>query len=210
MAQGTPDPALMHPATLNAKAPDTFDVKFTTTKGDFTIRVHRDWAPIGADRFYNLAKHHFYNDASFFRVLPNFVVQFGISAYPAVTKVWTKMDLKDDPVTQSNKPGTVTFATSGPDTRTTQVFINFGSNDFLDGKGFAPFGEVTSGMDVVKLLYSGYGENASGNQGLIEAQGKTYLDKNFPKLDSIKTVELEGGAAAAAPAHHTTHPASKP
>ena len=180
--------SLMHPATLNEKAPATFDAQFTTTKGDFVVHVTRAWAPLGADRFYNLVKHGFFTDAAFFRVVPGFMIQFGLSANPAISKEWQSARLKDDPVTQSNKPGYITFATAGPNTRTTQLFINFGSNGFLDSQGFAPFGEVTSGMDVVKMLYSGYGEKP--DQGSITALGKPYLDKNFPKIDSIKSATI--------------------
>ncbi len=182
------DPALMHPATLNAKAPATFDAKFTTTKGDFVVHVTRAWAPLGADRFYNLVKHGFFTDAAFFRVVPGFMIQFGLSADPAVSKEWQSARIKDDPVTQTNKPGYVTFATAGPNTRTTQLFINYGNNAFLDSQGFAPFGEVSSGMDVVKNLYSGYGEKP--DQGSITALGKSYLDKNFPNIDSIKSATI--------------------
>lgn len=182
------DPALMHPATLNAKAPATFDAKFTTTKGDFVVHVTRAWAPLGADRFYNLVKRGFFSDAAFFRVVPGFMIQFGLNADPAVSKEWQSARIKDDPVTQSNKPGYVTFATAGPNTRTTQLFINYGNNAFLDSQGFAPFGEVTSGMDVVKNLYSGYGEKP--DQGSITALGKPYLDKNFPNIDSIKSATI--------------------
>src|SRR5579863_3531331 len=182
------DPALLHPATLTAKAPDVYEVMFKTTAGDFVVTVTRAWAPLGADRFYNLVKHGFFTDAAFFRVVPGFMIQFGLSANPAISKEWQSARLKDDPVTQSNKPGYITFATGGPNTRTTQLFINFGSNGFLDSQGFAPFGEVTSGMDVVKMLYSGYGEKP--DQGSITALGKPYLDKNFPKIDSIKSATI--------------------
>jgi len=186
--------ALLKPANLNEKAPETFDVEFTTTKGNFTLRVTRAWAPLGADRFYNLAKNNFFDDAAFFRIVPNFIVQFGLSADPGVNRVWRSANIKDDPVTQSNKPGTITFATAGPNTRTTQLFINFGNNAFLDRQGFSPFGQITQGMDVVKNLYSGYGE--SPDQGAITSQGKAYLDKSFPKLDSVKTTRISapGGA----------------
>jgi peptidyl-prolyl cis-trans isomerase A (cyclophilin A) len=197
------DPALLNPAALKTTAPETFQVRFTTTQGDFVIKVTRAWAPLGADRFYNLCKHHFYNDASLFRVLPGFVVQFGIHARPEVSKVWSQATIKDDPVKQSNKRGYVTYATGGPNTRTTQVFINLADrNTFLDAKGFSPFGEVVDGMDVVEKFYSGYEGAASDHQDLIEAQGKAYLDANFPKLDSIKTTALilpEGSAAGKAP-----------
>jgi peptidyl-prolyl cis-trans isomerase A (cyclophilin A) len=182
------DPALLHPETLKEKAPDVYDVKFQTTKGDFVIHVTRSWAPIGADRFYSLVKHGFFTDAPFFRIVPGFIVQFGLSGDPAVNRVWKDANLKDDPVTQSNKPGYITFATAGPNTRTTQLFISYGSNDFLDKQGFAPFGQVTSGMDVLKNLYSGYGEKP--DQGAITNQGKAYIDKNFPNIDSIKSATI--------------------
>jgi peptidyl-prolyl cis-trans isomerase A (cyclophilin A) len=196
----TTDSALLHPSTLTAKAPATFEVKFTTTKGDFVVQVNRAWAPTGADRFYNLVKHGFFTDAAFFRVISGFMVQFGISANPAVSKVWSNADIKDDPVTQSNRPGMLTFATAGPNTRTTQLFINYGNNAALDAQGFAPFGSVISGMDVVQQIYSGYGE--SPDQGAITAKGKAYLDKSFPKLDSIKSATIVSPAAApGAPAH---------
>ncbi|MGD1210880.1 MAG: peptidylprolyl isomerase [Candidatus Acidiferrales bacterium] len=184
----TTDPALLQPATLKAKAPDVFQVKFATTKGDFVVQVTRAWAPLGADRFYNLVQHGFYNDACFFRIVPNFVVQFGLSGDPAVNKVWQNANIKDDPVTQSNRPGYLVFATAGPNTRTTQLFINLGNNAGLDGQGFAPFGVVTSGMDVVQKLYSGYGERP--DQHAITTQGKAYIEKNFPNIDSIKTATV--------------------
>ena len=184
----TTDPALLHPATLIEKAPDSFQVKFETTKGDFVVQVTRSWSPLGADRFYNLVKHGFFTDAAFFRVVPGFIIQFGLSANPAVNAVWHSANFKDDRVTQSNKPGTITFATAGPNTRTTQLFINFGNNTFLDSQGFSPFGQVTSGMDVVQKLYAGYGERP--DQGAITTQGKAYLDKNFPMIDSIKSATI--------------------
>lgn len=198
-------PVLLHPEKLIETAPATYDVKFITTRGDFVVRVTRAWAPLGADRFYNLAKHHYFDNASFFRVLPGFVVQFGLSAYPAVSKAWSTAVIKDDRVKQSNKRGYLTFATAGPNTRTTQVFINLADNPRLDAMGFAPFGEVVEGMNVVEMLYEGYGEGApSGNgprQDLIESRGKAYLDQNFPKLDGIKSAGLvtPGPPPAAAP-----------
>jgi peptidyl-prolyl cis-trans isomerase A (cyclophilin A) len=205
------DPGLMNPALLHARAPEVYDVKFATTKGDFVVRVTRAWAPLGADRFYNLVNHHFYDNASFFRVLTGFVVQFGIHADPRVSHVWSSAVIKDDRVTQSNKRGTLTFATAGPNTRTTQVFINLGNNGPLDAQGFSPFGEVSAGMDVVDKLYSGYGEGAPGGKGprqdLIESKGKPYLDQDFPKLDSIKTAAILPAATSAAPAGK---PAAKP
>jgi peptidyl-prolyl cis-trans isomerase A (cyclophilin A) len=190
----TTDPALLHPATLQGKAPDVYEVKFTTTKGDFVVQVTRAWAPVGADRFYNLVMHGFFTDAAFFRIVPGFIVQFGLSADPGVNKVWHSANIKDDPVTQSNRPGSLTFATAGPNTRTTQLFINFGNNTFLDSQGFAPFGKVTSGMDVVQKLYSGYGERP--DQGAITNEGKAYIDKNFPNLDRIKSATVVSPAAA--------------
>ena len=193
-AHMTTDPALLQPATLKAKAPDVYDVKFTTTKGDFVVQVNRAWAPIGADRFYNLVKHGFFTGAPFFRVVQGFIIQFGLTPAPAVNRAWQNANIKDDPVTQSNKPGYLTFATAGPNTRTTQLFINFGNNTFLDNQGFAPFGQVTSGMDVVKNLYSGYGEQP--NQGAITSQGKAYIEKNFPKIDSIVSATVVAAAAA--------------
>ncbi|MFZ3332300.1 MAG: peptidylprolyl isomerase [Candidatus Acidiferrales bacterium] len=184
----TTQPSLLEPANLKETAPETFNVNFKTTAGDFVVQVTRAWAPLGADRFYNLVKHGFYEDAAFFRVIPGFVVQFGLSADPNVNSVWRKSNFKDDPVTQSNKPGFITFATAGPNTRTTQLFINTGNNAQLDRMGFAPFGQVTSGMDVVKKIHSGYGE--SPDQGSITALGKPYLDKNFPKLDRITSATI--------------------
>jgi len=179
------DPALLEPATLKAKAPAEFEVKFVTTAGEFTMKVTRAWAPNGADRFYNLIQHHFYDGASFFRVLPGFMAQFGMSAYPQVSAAWQQANIKDDPVKSSNKPGTVTFAMAGPNTRTTQIFINLGDNARLDGMGFSAVDEVTSGMDVIKSCYSGYADAPTSHQGEITNEGKAYLDKNFPKLDYI-------------------------
>src|SRR6202045_2564041 len=204
------DRTLLHPALLKDKAPETYQVKFETSKGDFTVSVTRAWAPLGADRFYNLAKHHFFDNQSFFRVLTGFIAQFGISAYPALNPVWEKATIKDDPVTQSNKKFFLTFATAGPNTRTTQLFLNLADNPRLDGMGFAPFGQVTEGMNVVDTLYTDYGEGpptGSGpDQDKIQEQGKPYLDKNFPNLDFIKTTTL---TPAPSPATHRTLPAKK-
>jgi peptidyl-prolyl cis-trans isomerase A (cyclophilin A) len=194
------DRALLRAALLKDKAPDTFQVKFTTTRGDFVVTVNRDWAPIGADRFYNLVKHRFYDNASFFRVVPGFVVQFGISAYPPVAAAWEKANIQDEPVTQSNKRGYLTYAkTSMPNTRSTQIFINLKDNASLDRQGFSPFGYVDArGMKVVEMLYDQYGDSAGPDQDQISKQGKPYLDKGWPKLDSIKTATLIGPAPAAA------------
>ena len=187
-------PALSDPSSLNEQAPDVYWAKFDTTKGPIVIKVTRDWAPIGADRFYNLVKNGFYNNASFFRVIPGFIVQFGISADPKVSAVWHDADIKDDPVKQSNAAGTVTFATAGPNTRTTQIFINLADNNRLDAQGFSAFGAVTDGMNVAQSFYSGYGEGApmgSGpDQQLLQNQGEAYLASNFPKLDHIKSATI--------------------
>jgi peptidyl-prolyl cis-trans isomerase A (cyclophilin A) len=186
---------LSNPASLAEKAPATYKVKFDTSKGVFEVEVHRDWAPNGADRFYNLVKNGFYNDALFFRVISGFMVQFGINGDPKLSRVWRDANIKDDPVKASNKRGNITFATAGPDTRTTQVFINFGNNTGLDDQGFAPFGQVISGMEVVDALYAEYGEGAprgdGPDQGLVQSQGNAYLKKDFPKLDYIKTATIE-------------------
>jgi len=199
--QAPAESPLLHPANLKAKAPDNFKVKFVTTHGDFTVEVHRDWSPLGADRFYNLVKNKFFTDTAFFRYVPGFIVQFGIHAKPEIAKAWENANINDDPIKpgNSNKKGTVVFATAGPNTRTTQFFINVNNNPGLDSQHFTPFGEVVEGMDVVLGLYSGYGEQP--NQGLIQSQGKAYLDKSFPKLDSIKsaTVLPAEGATPAAP-----------
>ena len=189
-AAASSPPSLMKPSTLNAKAPAVYSVKFDTTKGPFVVTVHRAWAPKGADRFYNLAKAHFFDGTEFFRVLKGFVVQFGISGSPKVSAVWQNATIADDPVKTTNAPGTITFATAGPNTRTTQLFVNLANNAFLDKQGFAPFGKVTSGMAVVDKLYGGYGEAASNQQQEIAAQGNAFLKKHFPKLDSILTARL--------------------
>ncbi len=186
--------SLLNPSSLNDRAPETFKAKFTTTKGDFVVEVTRAWAPLGADRFYNLVKYHFFDGAAFFRVLPGFVAQFGLSPKPEISRAWASATLKDDPVTQSNLEGSITFATAGPNTRTTQLFINLANNQNLNGMGFSPFGKVVEGMQVVQQFYSGYGEGAPGgsgpDQGRITSEGKAYLDKDFPQLDSIKTAVI--------------------
>jgi len=203
------DRALLRPTLLKDKAPAQYKVKFVTTRGEFTIDVTRAWAPLGADRFYNLVKHHFYDNASVFRVVPSFVAQFGISAYPAVTMAWKGTDIQDDPVTQSNKKGYITFATAGPNTRTTQVFIDLQDNARLDRMGFAPFGVVEGdGMKVVEMFYDQYGDNAGPDQPKIEKEGKPYLDKGWPKLDTIKSATLL--TSAPAPASKPATPATKP
>jgi peptidyl-prolyl cis-trans isomerase A (cyclophilin A) len=186
---------LANPAALNELAPAAYKAKFDTSKGTFVVEVHRDWAPNGADRFYNLVNNGFYDNARFFRVIGDFMVQFGINADPKISAVWREARIKDDPVRQSNKRGLITFATAGPNTRTTQVFINFRDNNMLDNQGFAPFGQVVSGMDVVDKLYSGYGEGAprgqGPDQGRIQREGNAYLTTEFAKLDYIKKATIE-------------------
>ena len=201
----TSDPALMTPSKLNEQAPAAYDAKFVTTKGDFTIHVTRSWAPMGADRFYNLVKHGYFNDCSLFRVVSGFVVQFGINGDPKIARAWTNANIKDDPVKGSNTKGMVTFAMAGPNTRTTQVFVNLGNNTSLDSQGFAPIGQVVKGMSVLESLYSGYADQPTSHQGEITMQGNAYLQQNFPKLDMIKTATIENDDAA----HHGPHSMAK-
>jgi len=187
--------ALLAPEKATEPAPAVFKAKFATTKGDFVIEVHRDWAPRGADRFYNLVKLGFFDDAAFFRAINGFMVQFGIHGSPQVSAKWRDANIPDDPAAgQSNKRGAVTFATAGPNTRTTQLFINYGDNANLDGMGFTPFGLVVEGMDVVDNLYKGYGEGApqgrGPDQGRLQSEGNAYLKQDFPQLDYIKTARL--------------------
>jgi peptidyl-prolyl cis-trans isomerase A (cyclophilin A) len=195
MGQNGGTAALKNPGALKEKAPETYKVDFDTSKGKFVVEVTRAWAPNGADRFYNLVKNGFYDDTRFFRVISGFMVQFGIHGDPAISGAWRMARIPDDPVKESNKRGYITFATAGPNTRTTQVFINFGNNAGLDSQGFSPFGHVISGMDVVDKLYSQYGEGAPNgrgpNQAQIQAQGNAYLTKDFPQMDYIKTATIE-------------------
>jgi peptidyl-prolyl cis-trans isomerase A (cyclophilin A) len=195
------DRALLHPALLKEKAPETFAVKFETTRGDFTLSVTRAWAPIGVDRFYNLIKHHFYDNMVVYRAVPDFVVQFGISSYPAVSAAWSAANIKDDPVTQSNKRGYVTYAkTPQPNSRSTQIFISFRDNSSLDSQGFAPFGVIDAeGMKVVEMFYDQYGDQPTAEQDQITSLGKAYLDRKYPKLDVIKRATLVGTATATKP-----------
>ncbi len=165
-----------------------FEVRFQTTKGEVVIQVHHAWAPRGADRFRELVKEGFYDGARFFRVVPGFVVQFGLNGDPKVNAKWRKRTIPDDPVLVTNRKGTVTFATAGPNTRTTQVFINLANNSRLDDMGFAPFGEVVKGMDVVEKINAEYGEKPQ--QPRIETEGNAYLEKEFPRLDYIKKAEI--------------------
>jgi len=181
--------ALLNPAALNAQAPAAYRAKFETSAGDFTIEVTRAWAPLGADRLYNLIKNGFYDGDRFFRVVPGFVVQFGLNGNPTVSAAWRHATIQDDPVTQHNATGTLVFATAGPDTRTTQLFINYADNLTLDTRGFAPLGTVVEGMDVVQKIFPGYAQQP--DQGMIESQGNDYLSQAFPKLDFIKKASIQ-------------------
>jgi peptidyl-prolyl cis-trans isomerase A (cyclophilin A) len=191
------DGALTTPAALTAKAPARYDAVFNTTAGKFVVAVTRAWAPRGADRFYNLVKHGFFNGAAFFRVVPGFVVQFGLNPSPAVDKAWSAASIPDDPVKQSNRAAYLSFASAGANTRTTQVFINLGDNARLDHMGFAPFGKVVSGMNAVMKIYAGYGEQPSQDQ--IAAEGKAYLDKSFPRLDRITSATIAASTPSPSP-----------
>jgi peptidyl-prolyl cis-trans isomerase A (cyclophilin A) len=186
--------SLRTPAALTDKAPDTFKVNVDTSKGALVVEVTRAWAPNGADRFYNLVKNGFFDNVRFFRVIGGFMAQFGIHGDPGISAAWRNARIPDDPVKQSNKRGYITFATAGPGTRTTQVFINLVDNGTLDAQGFAPFGRVVSGMKVVDKLYDGYGEGAPHGRGpdqsRVQMEGNAYLEKSFPKLDYIKTASI--------------------
>lgn len=177
-----------------ATVPELFKVKFETTAGSFTIEAHRDWAPIGADRFYRLVEEKYFDDCRFFRNIKGFMVQFGINGDPKVNQRWYNDSIKDDPVKQSNQRGMVTFAMRGPNTRTTQLFINFSDNSRLDKDGFAPIGKVVAGMAVVERLFAGYGEGAPAGKGpdqtRIQTEGNDYLKKEFPRLDYIKAARI--------------------
>jgi peptidyl-prolyl cis-trans isomerase A (cyclophilin A) len=177
------------------QAPPQFKVRLQTTKGDVVILVHRDWAPLGADHFYELTKMGFYNDTRFFRALKGFIVQWGISGDPKINKDWSEITVRDDPPKVSNKVGTVVFAMAGPNSRTTQVFINLGDNSgSLDAQGFTPFGEVIQGMENVQKVYMDYGEGAPQGSGPSQAAiadfGTPYLEEHFPKLDYIKKAQV--------------------
>lgn len=179
-----------HDDAFHEEAPERFRVRFETSKGDFVLEVMRDWAPIGADRFYNLVRHGYYDGVRFFRVVDGFMAQLGIHGDPRVSEAWAGARIYDDPVVGSNQRGTISFAMAGPNTRTTQVFINFVDNSRLDGGGFAPFGRVVEGMAVVDELYSGYGEGAPRGRGpeqaRIRAEGNAYLERDFPELDYVR------------------------
>ncbi len=189
----TGKPSLMNPASLTETAPATYKVKFDTSAGEFVVTVTRAWAPIGADRFYNLVKNGFYDGTRFFRVVPNFMVQWGINGDPDIQRNWANANIKDDPSgVKNNGRGFITFANRGPNSRSTQLFINYKSNAFLD-KTFMPFGEVTSGMAVVDKINPKHGEDP--DQGQMQANGNRYLQKAFPDLDFIKKATIEPAAA---------------
>jgi len=189
-----PHPALKDPSKATEKAPDTFKVKFTTTKGDFVVEANRAWAPNGADRLYNLVKVGYFKDLAFFRAIQGFMVQFGIHGDPAVSAAWRRANIQDDPVKESNAKGYVTFATAGPNTRTTQLFINYADNRNLDSMGFSPVGKVVQGMEVVESLHKGYGEGAprgrGPDQGRVQGEGNAYLKRDFPNLDYIQSATI--------------------
>lgn len=193
---GKPHPALLDPSKATEKAPDTFRVKMETTKGSFTIKVTREWAPLGADRFYNLVKMGYFKDVAFYRALDGFMTQFGFSGDPAINAAWKNATIKDDPKNKSNTVGRITFANRmRPNTRTCQLFINTVNNSDLDNMGFQPFGELEGdGLEIVKSLFTGYGEGyprgRGPSQARIESEGNNYLKREYPKLDYIKNAEI--------------------
>jgi peptidyl-prolyl cis-trans isomerase A (cyclophilin A) len=179
---------------MTQTAPATFKVKFATSEGDFVVESQREWAPLGVDRFYNLVKNGFYDGACFFRVISGFMAQFGIHGDPKVSAAWRQARIQDDPVKQSNKRAYISYAMAGPNTRTTQLFINYTDNSRLDQMGFAPIARVVEGMDVVDRLHAGYGEGApqgkGPEQGRLQMEGSAYLSKDFPQLDCIKKATI--------------------
>ncbi|HWB99248.1 MAG TPA: peptidylprolyl isomerase [Bryobacteraceae bacterium] len=189
-----PAPAPVKKAAAPEPTPEVVQVKFETSKGDFVVEATRAWAPRGVDHFYELVKTGYYDGNRFYRVLPRYVVQFGVNGDPQTSRLWSSMSIPDDPVKESNKKGTVTYARRGPASRTTQIFVNMRDNKDLDGQGFAPFGRVISGMDVIGSLYSGYGEMAPRGQGpdptQIELQGNSYVENHFPRLDYIRRTTI--------------------
>lgn len=191
-----PDHVLLDPgsAEMRQVPPDSFDVRFHTSQGEVLVRVYRDWAPLGAWRFYNLARNGFYDGSRFFRVLPGFAAQFGMSGRPEADSIWHEQPLPDDPRRASNRIGTLTYAKAGPDTRTTQLFFNYGDNVTLDEQGFAPIGRVVSGMSVLYRLYSGYGETQPQGRGpafgCILSHGNRYLERKYQRLDHIERLEV--------------------
>ncbi|MGH7530380.1 MAG: peptidylprolyl isomerase [Gemmatimonadales bacterium] len=194
-------PDLMSPASpaFAAQAPDSFRARFETSTGEFVIAVHRAWAPHGADRFYNLVRAGYYDGVRFFRVIPGFMAQFGIHGDPEVSAAWREQYIPDDPVLRTNIRGMVSFATAGPGTRTTQVFVNYRNNDRLDAMGFAPFGQVIEGMEVVDSLYRGYGEGQPRGRGpaqmRLQIEGNEYIERQFPRLDYIIRARIVADSA---------------
>jgi peptidyl-prolyl cis-trans isomerase A (cyclophilin A) len=184
------DPARGSDSKSRAAVPDSFRVRFETTRGNFVVQVFRPWSPRGVDRFHELVNAGYFTDVAFFRVLPGFVAQFGMHGDPAINRQWSDRPIPDDPVVQSNKRGTIVFATAGPDTRGNQFFINFSDNAGLDGQGFSPFGRVVDGMSVVDSIYAGYGE--APDQSRVAAEGNEYLKRDFPRLDYIKSARVVG------------------
>ena len=189
-----PAQSFADPSKLNEKAPATFKAKFQTTQGNFTVEVTRESSPNGADRFYNLVKSGYFTDIAFFRVIPGFMGQFGIHGDPKVAAAWREARITDDPVKASNQRGAITFAMAGPNTRTTQFFINLVDNNRLDSMGFSPFGKVIEGMDVVDKINGEYGEGAprgrGPNQMRIQSEGNAYLKAEFPRLDYIQSATI--------------------
>ena len=180
---------LLRPEQFGEIAPATFQVLFETSVGDFLVEVHRDWGPLGADRFYNLVTAGYYDDTRIYRVVGDFMAQFGLNADPYVNQAWKTQFIIDDPVTQTNSRGAMTFAKGGLHTRTTEVFINYRDNKMLDADGFAPFGKVIEGMQVVDSFYAEYGDGPPRGDGpyaaMAQARGNEYLDSNFPELTRI-------------------------
>jgi peptidyl-prolyl cis-trans isomerase A (cyclophilin A) len=188
------DPVVGLPPEATAEAPSVFRVRFETSKGAFVLEAHRAWAPLGADRLYQLVQSRFFDNTRFFRAMTGFMVQFGLHGDPEVNAAWQNLAIRDDSVAQSNLRGTMSFATGGPGSRTTQVFINLVDNRALDDMGFSPVGMVIEGMAVVDSLYAGYGDGyPSGfgpDQARIMSEGNAYLEREFPKLDFIRTARL--------------------
>lgn len=188
------NPVLLTPEALDETAPDTFQARFVTSRGAFVVEVHREWSPNGADRFYNLVANGFYDNVRFHRVIRGALAQFGIHGDSVVAAAWRERNIEDDPAMQSNTRGFVSYATKGPNTRATQVFVNIANNTQLDALGFTPFGRVVDGMGVVDGLYSGYGEGPPNGQGpnhaLIEFRGNSYLRRRFPNLDFIREATI--------------------
>ncbi|MDZ7778748.1 MAG: peptidylprolyl isomerase [Gemmatimonadota bacterium] len=191
-----PNP-LLRPERFDERAPETFRARFETSAGDFVVEVHRAWAPLGADRFYNLVKSGFFDDTRVYRVVDGFVAQFGLNGDPYVNQAWKTEYLVDDPVVRENTRGRVTFAKGGRHTRTTEVFINLADNPQLDENHFAPVGEVVEGMDVVDRFHDGYGDGPPRGEGpyqaMVEARGNAYLDQEFPDLTRIVSATLVDG-----------------